>query len=111
MNKDKHVYCTEYVYGKKLINNIINNTNIPIPCQNCYSYYSEDSIKFQDRPNYIDLIQTTLDGLIFAAEDMWNKLDENTANKIINKIADIHKEIADFYNNTDDDFYYKVNLD
>lgn len=52
MNKNTHVYCTDCMYGKKLIQAIINETDIPKQCKNCYPYNPEDSMKYEDKPNY-----------------------------------------------------------
>jgi len=49
----EHVYCTECKYGEKLIDSIINKSNMPNICDNCYPYDPEDSKPFHMRRNYI----------------------------------------------------------
>lgn len=41
------------LYGKNLIKAILYNTDIPNQCYGCYPYNPEDSMKFENRPNYI----------------------------------------------------------
>lgn len=54
MNKNEYVYCTNCKYGSKLIEYIIryNGVSIPEQCNGCYPYNPEDSMKYEDRPNY-----------------------------------------------------------
>ena len=53
---DEHVYCTNCLYGKSLIDSI-EDDSLPIPasCETCYPYDVEDSTPFKERPNYIPL--------------------------------------------------------
>lgn len=54
MDKNEYVYCTNCKYGSKLIEYIIryNGVSIPEQCNGCYPYNPEDSMKYEDRPNY-----------------------------------------------------------
>lgn len=56
LNKDAHVYCTNCVCGKDLIQATIHETDIPEQCKNCYPYNPEDSVQYRDRPNYKNAI-------------------------------------------------------
>lgn len=52
INKNEYVYCTNCKCGKKLINAILNNADIPEQCYKCYPYNPEDSFPYKNRPCY-----------------------------------------------------------
>jgi len=54
MDKNTHVYCTECINGKQLIESIIEDNILLMPkeCESCYPWNPEDSFRFEERPNY-----------------------------------------------------------
>lgn len=73
LNKDTHVYCTNCVCGKSLIQAIIDETDVPKQCDSCYPYKPESSVQYRYRPNYRDAIIQEMADVLQAARD---KLEE-----------------------------------
>ncbi len=48
----EHVYCTNCVYGNKLLEAIYFNTPLPKECENCFSFDPDDSKPFYLRKKY-----------------------------------------------------------
>lgn len=55
MKKNKHVYCTNCVNGQSLIHRLLEDKEIPKSCISCYPFNPEDSVPFNERPNYIQI--------------------------------------------------------
>lgn len=52
LDKDTQVYCTKCRHGEKLIKAIMAEAEMPLPCQSCNPWNCEDSMRFEDRPNF-----------------------------------------------------------
>ena len=54
MNKKNHVYCTNCIHGEKLIQCLLEDEAVPTICVECFPFNPEDSVPFEQRPNYIE---------------------------------------------------------
>ncbi|MDF2879960.1 MAG: hypothetical protein K0R54_517 [Clostridiaceae bacterium] len=55
LNKNTHVYCTQCKHGDELFNELLKDTDFTEPqnCIGCDSSNPEDSMTFENRPNYV----------------------------------------------------------
>ena len=50
--KDTYVYCSDCKFGDKLFESIMEKTDKPEQCKECYPYDPEDSKRYEVRKNY-----------------------------------------------------------
>ena len=77
MDKNTHVYCTGCKYGEELMKAIREKTEKPLPCQFCNPLNCEDSMSFEDRPNYRPSKETKFDTLQIDAVSFWGEHELN----------------------------------
>jgi len=80
ISKSEHVYCTDCVCGKKLIDAIYKNTDIPKTCSGCEYHNPEDSMMYQYRPNYkpdykLDRYKIYESGIYATMEEVEDTID------------------------------------
>lgn len=54
---DTHVYCTDCIFGKEVIDRIKKDKSIPESCDGCWHYHPEDSFPNYLRPNYVPIAE------------------------------------------------------
>ena len=77
LDKDTHVYCTKCKHGEELIKAITAETEMPLPCQSCNPWNCEDSMRFEDRPNYKPSKATKFDTLQIDSVSFWGEHELN----------------------------------
>lgn len=77
IDKNTHVYCTKCKHGKELIKAIMEETEEPLPCQSCNPLNCEDSMRFEDRPNFESSNPNKLDSLQIDSVSFWGEHELN----------------------------------
>lgn len=77
IDKNTHVYCTKCKHGKELIKAIMEETEEPLPCQSCNPLNCEDSMRFEDRPNFKPSNPNRLDSLQIDSVSFWGEHELN----------------------------------
>ncbi len=77
LDKDTHVYCTKCKHGEELIKAITAEGEMPLPCQSCNPWNCEDSMRFEDRPNFEPSNPNKLDSLQINSVSFWGEHELN----------------------------------